>query len=188
MWQDKLKEIIYILENSDVNEIEATFWGRKFRVVKDSPNIIGGSDKITTLSSHQPLDSDNKEDQVPVKKNEKSILSPMPGVFYSSQSPDKPPYVEVGDNVKVGQVLCIIESMKIMNEIECEHNGIIKENIWEGLKKRLPDPAPRKLPDRSILISATEKAGTITPNRKEKDYAFLITRYTGCRNGEFISL
>ncbi len=62
-------------------------------------------------------------------------------------------------------------------------NGIIKENIWEGLKKRLPDPAPRKLPDRSILISATEKAATITPNRKEKDYAFLITRYTGCRNG-----
>ena len=62
-------------------------------------------------------------------------------------------------------------------------NQIIKENIWEGLKKRLPDPAPRKLPDRSILISATEKAATITPNRKEKDYAFLITRYTGCRNG-----
>ena len=62
-------------------------------------------------------------------------------------------------------------------------NGIIKENIWEGLKKRLPDPAPRKLPERSILISATEKAATITPNRKEKDYAFLITRYTGCRTG-----
>ena len=49
MWQDKLKEIIYILENSDVNEIEATFWGKKFRVVKNSPNILGGnSDKITT--------------------------------------------------------------------------------------------------------------------------------------------
>ena len=62
-------------------------------------------------------------------------------------------------------------------------NGIIKENIWEGLKKRLPDPAPRELPDRSILISATEKASTTTPNRKEKDYAFLITRFTGCRNG-----
>ena len=53
----------------------------------------------------------------------------MPGVFYSSQSPDKPPYVKVGDTVKAGQVLCIIESMKIMNEIESEHNGIIKEII-----------------------------------------------------------
>ena len=123
MWQDKLKEIIYILENSNVNEIEATFWGKKFRVVKNSPNILGGnSDKITTVSSDQPPVSDNKE-------NEKSILSPMPGVFYSSQSPDKPPYVEVGDTVKAGQILCIIESMKIMNEIESEHNGIIKEII-----------------------------------------------------------
>ena len=130
MWQDKLKEIIYILENSDVNEIEATFWGKKFRVVKNSPNIIGGNlDKITTVSPNQPSVSDNKEDQVPNKENEKSILSPMPGVFYSSQSPEKPPYVKEGDTVKAGQVLCIIESMKIMNEIESEHNGIIKEII-----------------------------------------------------------
>ena len=130
MWQDKLKEIIYILENSDVNEIEATFWGKKFRVVKNSPNILGGnSDKITTINSHQPSISEIKEDKVTDKKNEKSILSPMPGVFYSSQSPDKPPYVKVGDTVIAGQVLCIIESMKIMNEIESEHNGIIKEII-----------------------------------------------------------
>ena len=130
MWQDKLKEIIYILENSDVNEIEATFWGKKFRVVKNSPNSIdGNSDKITTVSTNESSVSDNKEDQVSDKENEKSILSPMPGVFYSSQSPEKSPYVKVGDTVKAGQVLCIIESMKIMNEIESEHNGIIKEII-----------------------------------------------------------
>ncbi len=130
MWQDKLKEIIYILENSDVNEIEATFWGKKFKVVKKSPNIQGSSsNEITTVSPNQPSVSDNKEDQLPNKEDGKSILSPMPGVFYSSQSPEKPPYVKVGDNVKAGQVLCIIESMKIMNEIESEHNGIIKEII-----------------------------------------------------------
>ena len=130
MWQDKLKEIIYILENSDVNEIEATFWGKKFRVVKNSPNILGGtSDKITTLSPDQTSASDSKDELISDKENEKSILSPMPGVFYSSQSPDKPPYVEVGDTVKAGQVLCIIESMKIMNEIQSEHNGMIKEII-----------------------------------------------------------
>ena len=130
MWQDKLKEIIYILENSDVNEIEATFWGKKFRVVKNSPNILGGNlDEVTTVSLNKPSRSDNNEDQVPDNENEKSILSPMPGVFYSSQSPEKPPYVKVGDTVKAGQVLCIIESMKIMNEIESEYNGIIKEII-----------------------------------------------------------
>ena len=130
MWQDKLKEIIYILENSDVNEIEATFWGKKFRVVKNSPNILGGnSDKITTVTSNQSSVPDIEEDQVSENENQKSILSPMPGVFYSSQSPEKPAYVKVGDNVKVGQVLCIIESMKIMNEIVSEYNGVIKEII-----------------------------------------------------------
>ena len=130
MWKDKLKEIIYILENSDVNEIEATFWGKKFRVVKNSPNVLGGnSDNIMTLSPNQSSVSDNKEYQVTDKENEKSILSPMPGVFYSSQSPEKPPYVKVGDTVKAGQILCIIESMKIMNEIESEYDGIIKEII-----------------------------------------------------------
>ena len=62
MWQDKLKEIIYILENSNVNEIEATFWGKKFRVVKSSPNILGSnSDNITTVNPNQPSVSDNKK-------------------------------------------------------------------------------------------------------------------------------
>ena len=75
MWQDKLKEIIYILENSDVNEIEATFWGKKFRVVKNSPNILGSSlDKITTLETSQSSVSDNKE-KVSDKENEKSKTS-----------------------------------------------------------------------------------------------------------------
>ena len=130
MWQNKLKEIIHILENSDVNEIEATFWGKKFRVVKNSPNVpLTNPDKITNLNSEQYLDSNNIENQAPNKENEKSILSPMPGVFYSSQSPEKPPYVKVGDTIKTGQVLCIVESMKIMNEIESDYNGIIKEII-----------------------------------------------------------
>ena len=52
MWQDKLKEIIYILENSDVNEIEATFWGKKFRVVKNSPNNNNHKAKNKNRSNH----------------------------------------------------------------------------------------------------------------------------------------
>ena len=128
MWQDKLKEIIYILENSDVNEIEVTFWGKKFRVLKNSPNITTSSpNKAINTKNSQSSSSDNLENQNLDEENKISILSPMPGVFYSSQSPDKPPYVEEGDTIKSGQVLCIIESMKIMNEIESEHNGVIKK-------------------------------------------------------------
>ena len=128
MWQDKLKEIIYILENSDVNEIEVTFWGKKIRVLKNSPNVTTNSpDKTINTKDVQSPSSDNLENQNLGEENKISILSPMPGVFYSSQSPDKPPYVKEGDTIKSGQVLCIIESMKIMNEIESEHNGVIKK-------------------------------------------------------------
>ena len=128
MWQDKLKEIIYILENSDVNEIEVTFWGKKFRVLKNSPNITTGSpNKVINTKNSQSSSSDNLENKNLDEENKISILSPMPGVFYSSQSPDKPTYVKEGDTIKSGQVLCIIESMKIMNEIESEHNGVIKK-------------------------------------------------------------
>jgi len=130
MWQDKVKEIIDILENSNVNEIEVTFWGRKVRVVKNASGIVANHTQPEMLHSNV-VDSSNKEESVNKPEedssNEEKVLSPMPGVFYSSQSPDKPPFVNEGDRVVKGQILCIIESMKIMNEIECEQDGVIKQ-------------------------------------------------------------
>ena len=130
MWQDKVKEIIDILENSNVNEIEVTFWGRKIRVVKNASGIVANHTQPEILHSNV-VDSSNKEESVNKLEedslNGERVLSPMPGVFYSAQSPDKPPFVNEGDRVVKGQVLCIIESMKIMNEIECEYDGIIKK-------------------------------------------------------------
>lgn len=55
--------------------------------------------------------------------NCKKIVSPMVGTYYASPSPDKPAFVKVGDKVKKGQTVCIIEAMKLMNEIECDHDG-----------------------------------------------------------------
>ena len=134
MWQDKVKEIIYILENSNVNEIEVTFWGKKIRVLKESPNVTTNREDKTVITndaykSSSPNNSDNEKDN---NDNLKEVLSPMPGVFYSAQSPDKPPYVKEGEKVKPGQVICIIESMKIMNEIESEHSGVIKKILMNN--------------------------------------------------------
>lgn len=56
-------------------------------------------------------------------QNHKKLVSPMVGTFYAQPSPDKPPFVKVGDKVKKGQTICIIEAMKLMNEIESEHDG-----------------------------------------------------------------
>ena len=133
MWQDKLKEIIYILENSNINEIEVTFWGRKFRAVKDVPVIIRNKDGDQVspgkTMSEKPSDKENEngDEHTSSVSNEQNVLSPMPGIFYSSSSPDKPPFVRKGGQVNKGQVLCIIEAMKIMNEIESEMSGTVTE-------------------------------------------------------------
>ena len=128
MWQDKVKEVIDILENSNVNEIEVTFWGRKIRVVKNASNVISSTSSSSDLSKIKSRNVEENNDQTStVDDAGEKVLSPMPGVFYSAQSPDKPPFVSEGDQVKIGQTLCIIESMKIMNEIESEQSGTIKK-------------------------------------------------------------
>ena len=132
MWQDKVKEIIYILENSNVNEIEVAFWGKKIRVLKESPNVTTNIDDKTVITNNATKPSSFNNNEKVNDENIKEVLSPMPGVFYSAQSPDKSPYVNEGDKVKSGQVICIIESMKIMNEIESEHSGVIKKILMNN--------------------------------------------------------
>ena len=128
MWKNKLKEIIYILENSNVNEIEVSFWWRKFRVSKQ-PTIVSKGETIQELSSSVPHQEPIKEgpssESPETTPKGEELLSPMPGTYYSSPTPDDPPFVSKGDQVKSGQTLCIIEAMKIMNEIESESDGIV---------------------------------------------------------------
>ena len=123
MWQDKLKEIIYILEHSDVNEIDVTFLGRRFHVVKSSP-----ATSVTPSTAANPAPTVATE----VTAAEESVtgdevISPMPGTFYNSSSPEEDPFVKEGDKVNKGDTLCIIEAMKIMNEIEAEEGGVVRK-------------------------------------------------------------
>ena len=131
MWQDKLKEIIYILENSDVNEIDVSFWGRRFRVVKSAGVNVVEKPEVDTLSPDLAVAESSDElslsQEVATKANNHEVVSPMPGTFYSAPSPEADPFVKVGDNVKKGDTLCIVEAMKIMNEIESENSGTISE-------------------------------------------------------------
>ncbi len=133
MWQDKLKEIIYILENSNVNEIEVNFWGRKYRVSKQA-NVVVQDGSIPIEKSPRSVNEDQNislnegvtpESNTSESEEGEELLSPMPGTFYSAPTPEDPSFVNVGDEVKKGQTLCIIEAMKIMNEIESEYDGTI---------------------------------------------------------------
>ena len=138
MWQDKLKEIIYILENSNVNEIEVSFWGKKFRVVKSSSMVLSNTaNPDINQVQNVPISSENQRSSLITEKIESAtegedLLSPMPGTFYSSPTPDDPPFVTVGSKVAKGQTLCIIEAMKIMNEIESEIDGTVSEIFIEN--------------------------------------------------------
>ena len=133
MWQDKLKEIIYILENSNVNEIEVNFWGRKYRVSKQA-NVVVQDGSIPIEKSPRSVNEDQNislnegvtpESNTSESEEGEELLSHMPGTFYSAPTPEDPSFVNVGDEVKKGQTLCIIEAMKIMNEIESEYDGTI---------------------------------------------------------------
>ena len=137
MWKDKLKEIIYILENSNVNEIDLSFWGTRYRVVKNPGTALNAPASNNSVSLALDQSKDNAESvETSSKSNEKNgekILSPMPGTFYAAPSPEANPFVKEGDLVVEGDTLCIIEAMKIMNNIEAEQSGrIIKILVENG--------------------------------------------------------
>ena len=137
MWQDRLKEILYILENSDVNEIDVTFFGIRYRVVKE---VLGVKESlpVATVTPKQATDRSDIPGMSETATEESDstpgveVLSPMPGTFYIAPSPDDPPFVKEGDSVKKGDPLCIIEAMKIMNEIEAEDIGVIQKILVES--------------------------------------------------------
>ena len=137
MWKDKLKEIIYILENSNVNEIDLSFWGTRYRVVKNPGTALTAPANNNSALIALDQSKDNAESvETSSKSNDENgvkILSPMPGTFYAAPSPEANPFVKEGDLVVEGDTLCIIEAMKIMNNIEAEQSGrIIKILVENG--------------------------------------------------------
>ncbi len=131
MWKDRLQEIIEIVEDSNINEVEiSSWWGRKIKVTKQiGYGAAPGSQYFApSLAAPALAPAEGETASAPVSTNNyHSVLAPVVGTFYSASSPDSPPYIKVGDKVKSGQVFCIIEAMKIMNEIECDADGSVVE-------------------------------------------------------------
>ncbi len=95
------------------------------------PTIV---DKTVTSLPRAPDKYENNENSVKQtsKENIKVITSPLVGTFYQAPSPDSDPFVTRGSHVKKGDVLCIVEAMKLMNELEAEYSGVIKEVLVEN--------------------------------------------------------
>jgi len=119
-----IKKLVEILEKSVVNEIEITdLLGCKVKISKpsntaQSPVRTGETPAVKAVQTVEEAPAKQVDTYKPIK-------SPIVGTFYRSPAPDAPPYVEVGDTVKPGQVVCIVEAMKLLNEIESDINGKI---------------------------------------------------------------
>lgn len=118
----KIKTLIEMLEASELNEIEVTQGEESVRIKKS----VGGANTISSEKSIN-LNNNNLSADVPTKDSKyiegKEIKSPIVGTFYRKPSPNKEPFVNVGDIVAKGDVLCIIEAMKNMNEIKSDFSG-----------------------------------------------------------------
>ena len=124
MEYEKIKQLIEEMGNSKLTAIDIEF--------PDGTKISMKKDKMQEkIIQNTPIVENNTiENQIKEDKNEKKgniIKSPMVGTFYLKPSPAAEPYIEIGKNVKKGDVLCIIEAMKLMNEIEAEYTGKVTE-------------------------------------------------------------
>jgi len=139
MWKDKIKEIIYMLENSDINEIEVRFWFKKIKVTKKPPILNVDSSELSSenlnvrnIKKEEPVNQNTDTAEDSSSSNLIEIKSPMPGTFYSAPDPDSASFVNVGDSVNAGDTICIVEAMKIMNEIQAEESGIIESILVDN--------------------------------------------------------
>ena len=121
----KIKTLIEMLEASNLNEIEVSQGEESVRISKSSGEIkVLQDSNIGINNESQSINKiDNNQIENEIKGNQ--VTSPIVGTFYRKPSPDKEPFVKVGDIVNKGDVLCIIEAMKMMNEIKSEFDGKI---------------------------------------------------------------
>ncbi|MCK4306594.1 acetyl-CoA carboxylase biotin carboxyl carrier protein [candidate division WOR-3 bacterium] len=123
----RLQEIIKVLEESDIEELEIKGLFRSVRVSKKATTRVIPTTKDSPRGQKEIIIEKKQKDEDIHRDEGVSIKAPMVGTFYNSSSPETPPYVEVGDKVTVGKAVCIIEAMKVMNEIESDVSGTIVE-------------------------------------------------------------
>jgi acetyl-CoA carboxylase biotin carboxyl carrier protein len=139
----KLKKLIDLVQESGIGEIEITEGEEKVRISRQSP---GGAPVIMAAPNMPPMTyaagpaagmpaaapAAGAAAAPPAEPKGHQLKSPMVGTFYRAPSPGAPPFVEVGQQVTKGQTLCIIEAMKLLNEIESDASGTVKAILVEN--------------------------------------------------------
>lgn len=124
----QIEEIIKLIEAVSKNNVDSLNYAtdsEKIVIKKNKTKFVAGEVQAVPVTQSVNFEATNTEDAAVAAGH--TITSPLVGTFYSSPSPDAPSFVNVGDRVKKGQVIGIIEAMKLMNELESDFDGVIKE-------------------------------------------------------------
>lgn len=133
----KLKTLIDLVSESNISELEITEAEGKVRIVKGGPAAVAVVPAVATAPVAMPAAPPPAAQAAPAEAPAappagKVVKSPMVGTFYRAASPGAKPFVDIGDAVKPGQAVCIIEAMKIMNEIESDLEGRVVKMLCEN--------------------------------------------------------
>ncbi|HTB10233.1 MAG TPA: acetyl-CoA carboxylase biotin carboxyl carrier protein [Bryobacteraceae bacterium] len=135
---DEIKELLQIFNESGVGELEVQRGEDRLRIKRAGANkeyVVAPAPQPLPVAAAPAAPVVTAAAAAPARAPETDgmlVKSPIVGTYYDSPSPDAPPFVRVGDSVEPGQVLCIIESMKLMNEIEAETGGTVAAKLVEN--------------------------------------------------------
>jgi acetyl-CoA carboxylase biotin carboxyl carrier protein len=124
---EDIKALIELIKDTDVTELEIEREGQKIKISRTKLFTQVELPRVAHAPLHREAPREIEEAQRLV-----TVTAPLVGTFYRASSPDAPPFVDMGTRVKKGQVLCIIEAMKLMNEIETEVDGVIARILVEN--------------------------------------------------------
>jgi len=139
----EIREILKLLERHEISDFTLQRGDNRIRVRRGKVVEVPAEIPLRTVQAQpvspgssmlqaSPASGEGPEDSLTVGEKQFLVTSPIVGTFYRAPSPESPPYVEVGSTVSKGAVLCIVEAMKIMNEIECEVSGKVSSVLAEN--------------------------------------------------------
>ncbi len=129
---DEIRELIQLVSDTGIAELEVQRGDNRVRIRQSF-----GSETTTHVAAPAPAPAPAPKTEAPLAAPKPDpqlfyVKSPIVGTFYESSSPDSPPFVRIGEHVTPGKVLCIIESMKLMNEIEADVAGVIESKLVQN--------------------------------------------------------
>jgi len=130
---DKIQELLKLMKSHGLEEIEIEDNDYRVRLKKESQGVAVTAPQITAAPAPAAGNAP-PVDEFAESPDHFIITSPIVGSFYRSPSPDAEPFVEVGDPIDAGKVVCIVEAMKVMNEVKAENPGVIEKVFIEGGK------------------------------------------------------